>query len=130
MTAPAKRGRGRPKGSRNKSKIISGATIEHYCDIHNWNPTVFLIEVAKGQHPEFGPDDQLRANIKLHDGIHHNRGIGKVALGGELIDGQFSLVFEESPDDFALPGQTDAEGITEALREEPIQRAGDSPESR
>lgn len=118
----AKRSRGRPKGSKNKSRIISGATVEDYCKLHKYNPTEFLIRVARGESlPYFDPkpDDIMRANTKLHDSIHHNKPVAAMP-GGELIDGQFTLVFEESNEPFALPGETDAERASEAVREEQI----------
>ncbi len=131
MTAPAKRGRGRPPGSRNKNRIISGATVEHYCLLNNHNPTKFLIDVAKGKPVRgFVPthEDVYRANVKLHDSIHNKTGLGKEALDDDATATQFEIVYFSEDGDFTLPGEEGAEGAEGALREEPVQRAGVSPE--
>ena len=117
MEQVAKRTRGRPKGAKNKNRIISGATVEQYCIVHNHNPTQFLIEIAQGkQLPHFTPtqDDIFRANCKLHDSIHGSKSIGKDELAGAGTDTQYEIVFIE-PDSDALPGTADAGGVTQAV---------------
>ena len=126
MSEIAKRKRGRPAGSRNKSKIISGATVEDYCKRFNHNPTEFLIRVGRGETVSgFVPthEDQFRANTKLHDGIHHNRPVGSIP-NGSAIDGQYEIVFEEGPSGFELPGAPNAAGGEGVMREQPVQRLG------
>ena len=123
----AKRGRGRPKGSRNKNKLLSGATVAQVCEYHKHHPTEFLVKVAKGLSVDgFEPthDDVYRANIKLHDSIHHNKTIG--GAGEEAIDGQYEIVFVEASEGFQLPGEANAESHSGALQSEQIQRTGDS----
>jgi len=133
MSEPAKRAVGRPKGSKNKRKNLTGATIEQICIINNHHPTEFLVQVAKGRTVcGFVPtrDEQLSANKKLHDAIHENhRLLAAVDDEGATVDGQYTILFEEEADSFTLPGQADAEGVAQAMRTEPLQRAGDSPES-
>lgn len=126
----AKRTRGRPKGSKNKNRLLSGATVAQICEYHRFNPTSFLVGVANGtdKTEEWSKDDKLRASIKLHDSIHHNKPLGGVSRDDEAIDGQYEIVFIEAPGDFQLPGTANAESITPTMREEPIQRAGDTPQ--
>lgn len=114
----AKRGRGRPKGSRNKNKLLSGATVAQVCEYHKHHPTEFLVKVAKGMDVNgFVPthDDVYRANVKLHDSIHHNKALGG---GGEAVeDGQYEIVFIEASESFELPGTPHAEGSAGIVRE-------------
>jgi len=129
MNAPAKRGRGRPPGSKNKNRIISGATVENYCSLNNYNPTKFLIDVARGKSVRgFVPthEDIYRANVKLHDSIHNAKAIGKEEIdGGEQQ--QFEIVYLSEDDSFPLPGEGSPEGAEGVLQPEPVQRAGVSP---
>lgn len=119
MNAPVKR-RGRPKGSRNKRKLLSGDAIAKQCDLLRFNPVQFLVGVADGsdQSEEWTKDDRLRAACKLVDGIHQDRrAVSGVPLG-EVIDGQFELVFVEPREDFqptlALCGEAGSEVVTPA----------------
>lgn len=130
MTQVAKRGRGRPKGSKNKNRLLSGATVAQICEYHKFNPTSFLAAVANGTEDteQWTKDDRLRAASKLHDSIHHNKNVGAIAQG-EVLDGQFSLVFVEDTESFSLPGQTDAARTEKVVRGEQVQRAGDPPQS-
>ena len=132
LSEVAKRTRGRPKGSKNRNRIISGATVEHYCQIHNHNPTKFLIDVAKGRSVDgFEPthEDVYRANVKLHDSIHNARAIGKEAGLEDGESGQYEIVYIEATD-LPLSGEADAGTTAQALQSESIQRVGDSPQSR
>jgi hypothetical protein len=124
----AKRSRGRPKGSKNKTRLLSGATVAQICEYNKHHPTDWLAKVAKGETVgDFIPtaDDQFRANVKLHDSIYHNKSLPGGENGGD-IDGQYEIVFIEAPGDFQLPGTANAEGITPTVQPEPLQRAGDS----
>jgi hypothetical protein len=110
-----KRPRGRPKGSKNKKRILSGEAVEKICDFHKFNPTEFLIHVANGtdKSEEWTPTDRLRAAGKLHDTIHGKRNQIGLPGDGAIIDGQFELVFEESGEDFTPPEEfSTALGIT------------------
>jgi hypothetical protein len=125
----AKRGRGRPKGSKNINKLFSGATVAAICEYNKFNPTLFLLQVAKGLESteQWTKDDRLRAATKLHDSIHHNKALN----GGEqdAIDGQFEIVFIEASEDFTLPGETHAEGSTDIVSEQSLQCISDTPPS-
>jgi len=111
--------------------MLSGQTVAQICEYHRFDPTAFLLGVAKGtDHTEdWTKDDRLRAATKLHDSIHNNKPVGADPLG-ETLDGQFNLLFVEDPAPFALPGAANAEGAAQVVREEPVQRVGDSQESR
>ena len=125
VNQPAKRSRGRPKGSKNRNRILSGTRVEEVCDRHKFNPTAFLVAVANGtdDSESWTKDDRLRAATKLHDSIHHNKAVGAEA---EPIDGQYEIIFVEDTEAFTLPGATNAAGAEEAMRAEQIQRTGDS----
>lgn len=114
-------GAGRPKGSRGKKTNIFGQSVERICEVHNYHPTEFLIAVANGTDTseEWTPAQRLQVNVELHKSIHNQKPV-LGAIGGEILDGQFTLVFEEGQDDFTLPSQANAEGATEALREESL----------
>ena len=121
MTEVAKRPRGRPKGSKNKNRIISGATVEHYCQIHSHNPTKFIIDVAKGKGTSyFEPthEDIYRANVKLHDSIHNAKAIAREQLDDDEPS-QYEIVYLETPGE-SVPGEADAGGAAEAVRAEPL----------
>lgn len=111
--ATVARPRGRPKGSRNKNRIISGATVEDYCKIYKHNPTEFLIRVAKGENVQgidWSKDDRMRANAKLHDSIHHNKPAGAIGNGQGDDGQQYEIVFIESGENFKLPEDRDETG--------------------
>lgn len=117
--------RGRPKGSKNRRRFISGQTVEDIAIDRGWHPTHFLYDVAMGidNTAHWTKDDRLKAAQDLHKSIHN----GKKLLGdleGELGDGQLQLTFIESTEYFELPGETSTGSTTEALRPVEIQRAG------
>ena len=130
MDAPAKRGRGRPKGSKNKRKGLSHAHVREICDFHKFNPAEKLIAIAKnddwdedGRRISWPLASQQRAAEKLFDAIH-----GKAQLPGALEHeaggSQITLAFIESDTDFTLPGATSTEGAAPVLQPKQIQRAG------
>jgi len=104
MNARVPKPRGRPKGARNKKRLLSGVSVERICDYHRFHPTEFLIQVAAGTETseEWTKDDRLRAAAKLHDSIHHQRALPGGQLG-EIIDGQCELVFVEESSEFEPP---------------------------
>jgi hypothetical protein len=114
MTKPAPRPRGRPKGSKNKNTFLSGVTVERICELHKFNPTVFLVNVAAGvdNSEQWTKDDRLRAASKLHDSIHGGKQLPGV-LGGTIIDGQCELVFVEDHETFDPPADFDNQGETD-----------------
>lgn len=122
MTQPVKRGRGRPKGSKNKNRLLSGQTVAQICEYHRFNPTAFLVGVANGSDDteQWSKDDRLRAATKLHDSIHHNRALSGGSQEGDAIDGQYSILFEEPSVSIALPGETNAGSPSPDVREEPL----------
>lgn len=128
---PTKRARGRPKGSRNKRKLLSTATVREICDFHKFNPIEKLIRIAQdddwdenGKRINWPQLSQQRATEKLADYIHGN----KRGVPGELLEndnsGQYNLVFIEASEDFQLPGEAGTEGAEVVLRPEQVQRAG------
>lgn len=122
-----KRPRGRPKGAKNKNRMLSGRTVAQICEYHRFDPTGFLVAVAKGTETseDWSKDDRLRAAGKLHDSIHNNKSMPPHGVEDDSIDGQFTLLFVEDSDPFALPGQADATGVEETVPAEPVQRTGD-----
>ncbi len=123
-----KRGRGRPKGSKSKNKLLSGATVATICEYHKFNPTSFLVAVANGTEDTeaWNKDDRLRAAGKLHDSIHN----GKALNGGnqdESSDGQYEIVFIEASESFTLPGTPDTESTPPNVPEVSVQRISYSP---
>lgn len=128
-STPAKRGRGRPKGSKNKRRNLSTANVREICDFHKFNPAEKLIRIATdsdfdatGEKIAWDRRDQLRATEKLYDGIHGNKAVPGIA--DESTGTQYEIVFVESADGFELPGAGSTEGAKGVLSEAPIQRAG------
>ncbi len=127
---PAKRGRGRPRGSKNKRKGLSHAHVREICDFHKFNPAEKLIAIARnddwdedGKRIDWPIMSQQRATEKLFDAIHNAK-----RLPGELehdvTGSQITLAFIESDSDFTLPGTTGTESLAAPLRSEQVQRAG------
>lgn len=130
MQEVAKRGKGRPPGSRNKKVNLSGASVERICEYHGFNPVEKLIRIANGTDDEHWPLPlKYAATAKLVDGIYGKRTPIPGLSDGAALDGQFSLVFVEDGAPFTLPGQADAEGTAPVVQPEPIQRLGDSSQS-
>lgn len=130
MSQPAKRGPGRPKGSKNKRRNLSQANVREICDFHKFNPAEKLIRIATnsdfdalGETIKWDRKDQLRATEKLYDGIHGSKAIPGL-IESESTGTQYEIVFLESADDFELPGASSAEGSEGVLSESQIQRAG------
>jgi len=115
--------RGRPKGSKNKRKAMSKATIAEQCEIMGHNPIEFMIIVAMGHDDRFQMErDIMDANKTLVNLIHGNRRLMEENKG--FIDGQFELVFSEDTTPFALPGESGTASVTDIHGQAPIQRAG------
>jgi hypothetical protein len=128
--ATAKRGRGRPQGSKNKRSNLSRAHVRDICDYYKFNPAEKLIRIANnddwdddGKRIDWPPGFQARATEKLFDAIHNNRKLQGV-IEGESGGEQITLAFIESGSDFALPGATSSEGAAPVLQPEQVQRAG------
>lgn len=120
-----KRRPGRPKGSKNKRRNLSVATVRDICDYHKFNPAEKLIAIANGTDDteDWSKDDRLRATSKLFDAIH-----GAKSLPGNQLDEsngtQYEIVFVEGADGFQLPGEAGTAGIASDVQSEPLQRAG------
>jgi hypothetical protein len=135
MTVPAKRGRGRPKGSKNKRKLLSHANVQTICEAHRFNPAEKLIAIATDS--DFDEDgrriawpliSQQRAAEKLFDAIHNKKALPGVA-DDDSNPGQYEIIFLEGESGFTLPGEADAEGGPGAVPEKSLQCPSDSPQS-
>jgi hypothetical protein len=120
--------RGRPKGSKNKRKMLSADLIAHQCDSASHNPVQFLIEVADGtDHTyEWTKDDRFKANAKLVDLIHGNKKMLEDI--DDDINGQYEIVFLQGDEGFTLPGATSTESLEGIHGPVPLQRIGMSQE--
>ena len=124
----ARRGRGRPKGSKNKRKALSADLISQQCDQVGHNPIAFLLGVAQGidHSEEWNKDDRYKANVKLADLIHGNKKLQEDM--DDAINGQYEIVFAEAPGEFTLPGEAGAARATGIHQPPQIQRLSVSPQ--
>lgn len=123
MSQVAKRGRGRPKGAKNKKSNLSGATVERICEYRKFNPAEKLIAIANGedQTAPWTKDDQFKATAKLFDAIHCQKSLpGGVDDDAERTPTNYEIVFVESDDDFILQGAASSEVAEAAHNREPL----------
>ena len=111
MTQTAKRGLGRPKGSKNKKSNLSIATVQRICEYHKFNPAEKLIAIANGQDNSESWDkaDRLKATEKLFDAVHGNKSLPGGAVDEQPAHHNYEIIFVESEDDFQLPGEASPE---------------------
>jgi len=122
MDQVAKRGRGRPRGSRNKKANLSGATVERICEFHKFNPAEKLIAIANGtdECDLWDKDDRLKATTKLFDAIHNKRALPAGATSDSEEPRNYEIVFVESADGFTLPGESGSEGTQRVMRSKQV----------
>lgn len=113
MNQVAERGRGRPRGSKNKKTNLSGATVERICEVHKFNPAEKLIAIANGTDKtlEWDKADRLKATEKLFDAIHNKKALPGIAADEQPVPHNYEIVFVEAEDDFKLPGEAGSEVV-------------------